>query len=156
MTDQITLPSPVMDLWRAQQRLRASYAHTRLAFTIDGKLLGDIAEALVAPFYGLTLCAKRTKGVDAHASDGRSVQVKATAKPWSGPSFTPGEGVADHLLFVRIAFETATATIAYNGPEAPVRALLPQTWSGTKTPSLGAVLALNEKVKPNMRLIAAR
>ena len=123
-----------------------------MAFTLDGKLVGDIAEAMAAEAFDLVLCERRTPGVDAHTRDGRSGQVKATGKAKAGPAFTRGEGIAEHLLFLRIDFETGLAEVAYNGPEAPVRALLPTTWSGTTVIPLSRVREADTKVADERRL----
>jgi hypothetical protein len=148
----LSLPDVVCHLWRAQQRVKAHYKQTKLEFTLDGRLVGDIAEALAMEHFRLLPPPKRTGGVDALTTDGRTVQVKATGKPKCGPAFTPGQGVADLLLFFRINFEAGTATVLYNGPEAPIRALLPRAWSGTKVVSLAEVLRLSAGVHAGDRL----
>ncbi|HLP70891.1 MAG TPA: hypothetical protein VK181_25560, partial [Rhizobium sp.] len=60
--------------------------------------------------------------------------------------------VADHLIFIRIDFGAGTAAILYNGPEAPMRELLPPTWPGTKVLRLSKVLALDAMVRDDQRL----
>jgi hypothetical protein len=136
----IKLPRAVMDLYKSHKTLRRHFASTGLAFTLDGKLVGDIAEALTAEAFGLQLCTKRTPGIDAHTRGGRSVQIKSTGKPKAGPAFTRGEATADHLIFLRFRFDEGIAEIVYNGPEAPVRAMLPEEITGTKRASLPRVL----------------
>lgn len=148
----ITLPEPVKALYAAHTAMCQHFVHTGLTFTLDGKLVGDIGEAVIAEAYGVTLCRQRTPGVDGHAADGRSVQIKATGLAKAGPAFTPGEGIADHLIFVRIDFGAGTAAVLYNGPEAPMRQLLPPTWSGTKVLRLAKVLALDATVRDDQRL----
>jgi hypothetical protein len=143
----IKLPGVVRDLWKAEQALLRHYSGTGLKFTLDGRLVGDIAEALALEHFDLLLPEKRTGGVDALTRTGRTVQVKATGKEKSGPAFTPGEGFAEYLLFFRINFEANTACVAYNGPEAPIRALLPKgDWTGTKVIGLAGVVQLARKV----------
>jgi hypothetical protein len=146
----------VKDFVRAHDRLRMHYQSTGLGFTLDGKLVGDLAEVIAADLFDLTLCKSRTSGVDCHARDGRSVQVKATGLSSKGPAFTPGDGRADHLLFLRLDFATATGTIAYNGPEAPIRRLLPLDFMGTKRASLADVLATDSAVADEDRLQRVR
>ncbi len=148
----IILPSPVNALYEAHKAMCRHFAHTGLAFTLDGKLVGDIGEAVISDAFGIELCEKRTAGVDGHAADGRSVQIKATGFQRGGPAFTPGEGVADHLIFVRIDFNEGRAVVLYNGPEAFVRECLPATWSGTKVVSLPRVLALDAALIEEQRL----
>ena len=148
----IVLPNPVRDLYDAQNELRRYYAQTALTFTFDGKLVGDIGEAVVAETFGVKLCDRRMAGIDGYSRDGRSVQIKATGSEGRGPAFTYGEGVADHLIFVRIDFEKGRAVILNNGPEAPVRRLLPKTWAGTETVRLSRILALDATLDVNQRL----
>lgn len=141
------MPTVIRDLWNAQQAVARHFADTGLAFTLDGRLVGDIAEALALKYFDLLLPRIRTKGVDALTKANKTVQVKATGKRTSGPAFTPGEGRADYLLFLRMDFEKNTATVAYNGPEAPVRKLLPETWNGTKVVPLADILRLAKEVR---------
>lgn len=144
----------VKDFVQAHSRLCHHYEGSGLTFTLDGKLVGDLAEVLAAELFGLTLCRRRTPGVDGHAADGRSVQIKATGRANSGPAFTPGEGYADHLIFLRLDFANARGTVAYNGPEAPVRSLLPPGFTGTKRVRLSAVLSADARVLDVERLCA--
>ena len=90
---RIPLPPSVRALVVAHRDLVASYAATSLRFTLDGRLVGDIAEATAAEAFGLRLCGVRTAGVDAHALDGSSVQIKASGIG-KGPAFTPGRGAS--------------------------------------------------------------
>jgi hypothetical protein len=151
----IKLPAAVTAFCQAHSALQAHFSATGLAFTLDGKLVGDIGEALAAEAFDLVLCERRTKGVDAHTRDGRSVQIKATGGAKTGPAFTPGEGVAEQLLFLRLDFKSGLAEVAYNGPEAPIRALLPAVWTGTKVIPLAKMRAEDAKVSADRRLIRA-
>ena len=148
----IKLPDVVVAFCKAHGVLRDYFASTGLTFTLDGKLVGDIGEAIAAKCFDLVPCAVRTKGVDARTRDGRSVQIKATGKPTSGPAFTPGEGTAEHLLFLQIDFSAGIVDLAYNGPEAPIRAMLPPSFAGTKVVSLAKVRAANAAVEDRLRL----
>lgn len=147
---KLKLPNAVKELWTAQQALAKHYKGTGLKFTLDGRLVGDIAEALALDHFDLELPPKRTGGVDALTRSGRTVQVKATGNPKSGPAFTPGKGRAEYLLFFAIDFQANTASVIYNGPEAPVRALLPaEGWSGTRVLPLPEMVKLAENVAPS-------
>lgn len=139
----LQLPEVVRNLWSAQQALAEHYRHMGLRFTLDGRIVGDIAEALALEHFELVLPQKRTAGVDALTNTGKTVQVKSTGQDNSGPAFTPGNGYADYLLFFRINFAANTASIIYNGPEAPVRKLLPMdNWTGTKVIPLSVIQSL--------------
>lgn len=153
--DLIELPPAVAAFCKSHAELKTHYADSGLAFTLDGKLVGDIAEATAALAFGLQICEQRTPGVDAHTrcTERKSVQIKATGLPKAGPAFTPGEGIADHLLFLRIDFDRCVAEVAYNGPEAPIRQLLPAPgWTGTKRVSLKKVRAAATAVPADARL----
>jgi len=128
-------------------------AHPTLAYTPDGKLVGDIGESMVATLYDLTLCTTKVRGVDAHTSDGRSVQIKTTGKLGRGPAFTPGNCSAEILIFLVIDFASQTATVAYNGPEGPIREMLPEDFSGTVTLSYNRVCERNRLIADADRLL---
>lgn len=149
---QIKLPTAVMAFYWAHRSMCEHLAHTGLTFTIDGKLLGDLGEALAAEAFSITLCRQRTRGVDGHAADGRTVQIKTTGLATSGPAFTPGEGVSDHLIFLRVDFKAGEASILYNGPEAPIRQYLVVPWTGTQVVSLSKVLAEGKRLTEADRL----
>jgi hypothetical protein len=151
----IRLHGAVRALVSAHRALVHAYRATSLRFTLDGRLVGDIAEAIAAEAFDLDLCRVRTPGVDAHAADGRSVQVKASGIG-KGPAFTPGEGRADHLIFLVLDFDRAEAYVRYNGPEAPIRAKLPVGFQGTKRVPLPTVLALDAAMPVEQRLQRAR
>lgn len=113
-----------MDLVRAQRRLVRHYGWTGLRFTLDGRLIGDLGEAIALEHFVLEPCKQRTNGVDAQIpGTGRTVQIKASATG-HGPTFSGGKGVADLLLFFSLDFDKGCATVTYNGLEAPVRRLL--------------------------------
>lgn len=59
-------------------------------------------------------------------------------------------------MFVRFDFGAGTAAVLYNGPEGPMRQLLPPTWSGTKVLRLAKVLALDTTMSDDQRLPRVR
>ncbi len=95
----LKLPDVVVELWRSQQKLSKHFSHTGLKFTLDGRIIGDIAEAIALHHFDLQLPSRRTNGVDALTKKGETVQIKATSSAKSGPSFSPGTGIADYLIF---------------------------------------------------------
>lgn len=148
---QIELPDAVTALVTAQRALAKHYAKTGLRFTLDGRLVGDIAEAIAAEAFGLEFPKERILGVDAYAPDKSSVQIKASGIN-KGPAFTPGEGRAKHLIFLILDFERAEAYVKYNGPEETVRRELPNKFNGTKRVPLARVEQLDAEVMPEQRL----
>ena len=151
--DGMELPPAVIALYEAQQAVQKHYEHTGLKFTLDGRMLGDIGEALVSEHYGIDRCQQRMGGVDGLAPDKRTVQIKATQYKNVGPRFTPGNAFASHLMFVWIDFaNTKRAYLRYNGPEAPIRAYLPIQFAQTVTVNLQTVLAEDGKLRDDQRL----
>jgi hypothetical protein len=60
----------------ARKTLGATSQH---AFTIDGKLLGDLGELIACLEFSLVPAPTNTPGIDATTSSGEAVEVKATA-----------------------------------------------------------------------------
>lgn len=102
----------------AHRALVTSYAATDLCFTLDGRVVGDIAEATTAHAFDLELWAAHMPVVDVRSRCGRAAQVKSSAIS-KGPAFTPGDGRAEHLIFLRLDFDRCEAHFDHNGPEAP-------------------------------------
>jgi hypothetical protein len=72
ITDALSL------IFRGIQQLNSAFPNR--AFTIDGRLVGDIGEVIAALEYDLVLDDKSQATYDAVAGDGRRVQIKATFK----------------------------------------------------------------------------
>ena len=138
----IPLPPIIAQFMSAHSRLVEHFGPSKLRFTLDGRLVGDIAEALACEHYGLTFPLRRTPGVDLLTNDAKSVQVKCSGIGM-GPAFSPGEGRAHYLLFLLIDFNAGRAEVAYNGPEEPVRRHLPMNFTGTKRVSLATIRQLD-------------
>ncbi|WP_370175269.1 DUF6998 domain-containing protein [Sphingobium abikonense] len=160
MMDKFSLPTAIADLLAARNELRSYYgeilrkqgSQVDLRFTLDGNLVGDIGEALAAELFGVRLVeTKSTEGIDGHAPDGRTVQVKATGTK-GGPAFRQTETRADHLLFFCLDFENGTGEVAYNGPEENVTRYLPETFSKQRCVSRPRIRGANEGVADTERL----
>ncbi|MBL4595711.1 MAG: hypothetical protein JKX99_03930 [Robiginitomaculum sp.] len=79
-------------------------------FTIDGRLVGDIGEAIVQRDYDLTLYEGLAKDYDGETPCGKKVQIKATFKE----SLT-FKKVSDYYLGIKIN-EDGTYEEIFNGP----------------------------------------
>ncbi len=66
------------DIFKGIEHLREAFPNR--AFTIDGRLVGDIGEVIAALEYDLTLDTVSQPTHDATCADGRLVQIKATFK----------------------------------------------------------------------------
>lgn len=99
-------------IFKGIARLKATFPHR--AFTIDGRLVGDVGEVIGALEYDVELDLVSRKTHDAKTSDGRDVQIKATFKDQltirSIPDFYLG-----FKLFPNGEFEEI-----YNGPGRPI------------------------------------
>lgn len=149
------LPEPIVSLVLAQQALREHYASSKLTFTFDGKLVGDIGEAIAHDVFGVDLVHGSSEAVDGVAPDGRTVQVKASGTG-RGPAFRNTSAVADHLLFFHLDFRECSAKLLYNGPETLVRQLLPESFVNQRVISVNQVLEANTRVAETQRLRPAR
>lgn len=141
------LPPDVRQLVEARNLLRRRYPE--LTFTLDGKLVGDIGEAIAAELFGVELV--QGKGIDGW-KDGRSVQVKAT-NSMRGPAFRKQDLRADHLLFFAFHWDTMVGEVVFNGPEHIALSMLPATWiSGQRSLTWNQVVQANKAVAPADRL----
>jgi hypothetical protein len=145
----LRLPPLIEQLREAQQALVNHFAATGLKFTLDGRLVGDIGEAIALEYFAIERPKIRTKGVDAVVSaTGQTVQVKTTGQASAGPAFSRGTAVAELLLFLRLDMLSGTAIVLYNGPEAPIReSLTSSPDAGTVSVRLSAVLEARKQLR---------
>jgi hypothetical protein len=104
---EFKLPDVILRLVEAHQAVVKHYEASRRTFTLDGKLIGDIGEAVACELFDIELSASNDHGIDAYAKDGRSVQIKATATS-GNPMFRPVEKRADHLIFLGLDLKSAS------------------------------------------------
>ncbi|RWJ74661.1 MAG: hypothetical protein EOR35_31390 [Mesorhizobium sp.] len=148
---EFALPPVVAELVAARNKLREHYEWAGLTFTLDGNLVGDIGEAIAAELFGIKLVATNGTGIDGHAADGRSVQVKATGTG-RGPVFRDVETRADHLLFFDIDFDNLRGEIVFNGPERIALSKMPESWIGQRPVSKVQIRAADVLVDDEDRL----
>ncbi|WP_416407197.1 DUF6998 domain-containing protein [Agrobacterium rosae] len=149
---EFILPPVITDLVIARNRLRDHYRSAALDFTLDGNLIGDIGEAVAAELFDLKLSPRNGTGIDGHAPDGRSVQVKATGTN-RGPAFRMVDTRADHLLFLVFDLENLKGEVVYNGPEEPVIRVLGTAWDGQKTVSMTQIRKMDAILRNEQRLL---
>ena len=72
----------IQQLLAITRALKEKYKLHNKSFTLDGKLVGDIGEVLVAEYYGLTLYADNKKVYDGYVTEipTKEVQIKASFK----------------------------------------------------------------------------
>lgn len=108
MADHETIREALQKIFDGINQLRVAVPIKE--FTIDGRLVGDIGEALVQRDYDVTLYEKLVEGYDGETSDGRLVQIKATFK--NSLTFTK---IPDYYLGIKIKEDGSYLEI-YNGP----------------------------------------
>ena len=115
MNREFKLPDSFRDLVGARHALKRDFKDTNLEFSLDGKLVGDVGEALAIRHLGLVPCTKKRRGIDGTVGE-KSVQVKASASK-RGAACRWVEPNADHLLVFCINPDENTATLIFNGPQ---------------------------------------
>lgn len=149
------LPPAIAQLVLARNAVRDHYRRilTRegsdvdLAFTLDGNLIGDIGEAIAVELFGVKLVAARSnEGVDGHAPDGRSVQVKVTGTR-RGPAFRCIETKADHLLFWISTWKRRQAQSCSMGPNI---------WSQDTSPKFSPISGWSPGDRSLMPIVSSR
>lgn len=146
----ITVPEAVQQLLGIVQRLHQAFPHK--AFTLDGRLVGDLGEVLVEQVYDLTLLEGLQKHYDAKTSDGRQVQIKATMK--ANVTF-PVDHTPDHYLAVKIHPDGSIEEI-FNGPGSMVRELIKgrkNTKTNLHSIAIGALQKLQGQVTESQKVL---
>jgi len=93
-------------------KLRTQYGRN---FSLDGRLVGDIGEVLVAEKYGIKLYPENTAVYDGHEiATGRKVQIKASFKNYSYFPYCPTK-LPDYFLSINI-LENGEIEELFNGP----------------------------------------
>lgn len=146
-----SLPPVISELVVARNRLKDHYRGVGLSFTFDGNLIGDIGETVASELFGLKLWPKNRMGIDGEASDGRTVQVKATGTG-RGPAFRMVEKRADHLIFLDFDLDNLKGEIVYNGPETTALSFLPEFWTGQRSLTPRQIRKANALVSEDQRL----
>ena len=107
---KITIPDAVSQMLEIVKQLQNAYPKKK--FTLDGRLVGDLGEILVASAYDIELHDELQKHHDGITSDGRQVQIKATMQ--NSLTF-PVDHVPDYYLGIKIHAD-GTFTEVFNGP----------------------------------------
>ena len=105
---QDAIKDALKSIFDAIERLKAAFPNR--AFTIDGRLVGDVGEVIAALEYDLVLHDVSQPTHDATTMDGRNVQIKATFKD----SLT-FKTVPDYYLGLRLYPDGRHEEI-FNGP----------------------------------------
>lgn len=144
------IAASIRKLYSARNELRRAFPN--LPFTLDGKLVGDIGEAIAIAEFGLTKLGEGAKLHDCRAPSGKLVQVKATQQTAPGKSVGLGREKQsfDHLLVIQI-FENGKYSVLYDGPGR----YIDRAWADKSFASLSVLQLkrLNTEVKPREKLL---
>ena len=153
-----------MDTARIRNLIRQQFetaaeltALTGRPFTLDGHAVGSAGEVLAAALFNLTLTDPSTKGIDAYAPDGRSVEIKCTAAS-KAVALRGMEPLADLLVVLQLDAH-GQETIVYNGPAARVWAAISHKAmpdNGQRTVSLRRLQELQLDVAAEQQLAQYR
>src|SRR5260221_1822617 len=109
----MTPAEALRSLYAARNALRGHFPG--LPFTLDGKLVGDIGEAIAGRNFGFTRLRSGNKKHDVVTDRGVQVQIKTTQTRRHG---TVGLGIDeqefDHLVVIQIS-EDASFEVLYDG-----------------------------------------
>jgi hypothetical protein len=140
-------------LYQARNELHELFPE--LPFTLDGRLVGDIGEAIALQEFGLIQLPSGSELHDFVSRDGRKVQIKTTQGTLSGRSVGLGltKQSFEHLIVIQIS-EEGTYRVLYDGPGS----YIDDARQHKKTASLtiGQLQRLNEKVKDEERVVMIR
>jgi hypothetical protein len=101
----------IKELLAITKKLKDKYPEK--GFTLDGKLVGDIGEVLVAEKYGLELLPENTPIHDAkEKSTGRLIQIKSSFKK---NCYLPGHAVPEFFIGININTDGSFEEL-FNGP----------------------------------------
>ncbi|MCB4791339.1 MAG: hypothetical protein LHV68_05570 [Elusimicrobia bacterium] len=114
MTKQKSLAKSLALIFKGIKGLRDTFNNER-QFTIDGRLVGDIGEVIVAIEYKVVLDKTSQPCYDATSLDGRRVQIKATFQNQLTFKIVP-----DYYIGLKLN-ENGTYEEVYNGPGKYIR-----------------------------------
>jgi hypothetical protein len=108
------ITSALKQIFNGIARLQAAFPHR--AFTIDGRLVGDVGEVIAAIEYEIELDSVQRARHDGCTPDGRDVQIKATFK-----KHLTIRSIPDYYLGFQL-FPDGNFEEIYNGPGSLIAA----------------------------------
>lgn len=138
-------------LYDARNALRKHFPG--LSFTLDGRMVGDVGEAIATRQWGFIPLPSNSKTHDVMTASGLKVQIKTTQQTTNGKGV--GLGLAKrsfcHLIVIQI-HEDATYNVLYDGPGS----YIDQKRAGKKSASLTVkqLRELNTEVPAKEKILA--
>lgn len=123
-----------------------------LPFTLDGRMIGDVGEAIATHGWGFKALPSNSKTHDVETPAKVKVQIKTTQHTRNGKGVGLGldKRSFDHLIVIQV-HEDATYNVLYDGPGS----YIDQKREGKKSASLTVkqLRELNENVRPKERVL---
>jgi hypothetical protein len=140
----------IRDLYAARNALKAECSD--FPFTLDGKLIGDLGEAIAMHDLGLERLPPGSALHDFKTADGRLVQVKTTqaAREGQGVGLGLNKQSFQQLLVLQLS-EEGTYSVLYDGPGHYIDEARRHKKSASL--SVGQLRRLNAMVNPAERVI---
>jgi uncharacterized protein DUF6998 len=138
-------------LYGARDELRKAFPE--LPFPLDGKLVGDIGEAIAIADFGLEKLPEGTVRHDFKTAGGKLVQVKTTQQTEKNKPVGLGltKESFDHLVVIQI-FEDGTYSVLFDGPGTHVDDARSHRTSASLTVS--QLKWLNAEVDPKQKIVS--
>lgn len=115
----LKLRKPLAKLYEARNELQDAFKEFK--FTLDGKLIGDIGEAIAIEVFDLKKLKDGTKSHDCETSEGKLVQIKTTQKKRRCGRIALGNSRPEfnNLIAIQID-ENGMYEVIYNGLGKPI------------------------------------
>lgn len=147
----MTPAEALKQLYNARNALRRLFPG--LLFTLDGRMVGDVGEAIATRQWGFTALPSNSKTHDVVTPSGINVQIKTTQQTQNGKGVGLGldKRSYDHLIVIQI-HEDATYDVLYDGPGT----YIDKKRKGKKSASLTVkqLRELNTKVPAKDKILA--
>ncbi|GAA0685421.1 hypothetical protein GCM10009104_08760 [Marinobacterium maritimum] len=147
---EMTPAEALKQLYAARNELRRHFPS--LPFTLDGRMIGDVGEAIATTHWGLKQLPSNSKTHDVMTGTGISVQIKTTQHIQNGKGVGLGldKRSFEHLIVIQI-HEDATYNVLYDGPGS----YIDKKRDGKKSASLTVkqLRELNEVVSANEKIL---
>lgn len=115
---------PMQLVQKAVDQLKTSAGHDFLKFTLDGRLVGDLGEAIAEHFFAIKLHDSQQAGHDGTLERNRSIEsVEIKTRRKSTNIWFDSE--PDHIIAFRLEKGDALITLVYAGPGSVLKKIRP-------------------------------
>lgn len=116
----VHLRAPLQSIKAAVNELKTASGHPHLKFTLDGRLIGDLGEAIAHHFFEIDLCESLQTGHDAYLQRNGTVQsIEVKIRRESTNIWFDSE--PDYLIAFRLEENDQKLTLVYAGPGSVIR-----------------------------------